>query len=54
MGRQAENAETDSPNRIEDADNGPDGLCADCQRDCYSDWYIVLCSEYKEGNNATD
>jgi hypothetical protein len=38
----------DSQNAIEDKDERPQGLCYTCEKDCYSDWVIILCSEYTE------
>lgn len=36
----------DSTNKEEDRDERPEGLCKTCRNTCYSDWEIVLCSEY--------
>jgi len=38
----------DSPNAVEDTFPRPEGLCKTCVKECYSDWVIELCSEYKK------
>ena len=44
----------DSLNKVEDKDERPEGLCKTCTKDCYSDWVIVLCSEYKNNGEKID
>lgn len=42
----------DSPNRVEDVYERPEGLCKICTKDCWCDWHIVLCSEFEENKHG--